>query len=471
MNLSKRPGAFDSSAALACAFVFALCALMAGISRAAESESNEQHDLTLSEDAIPLEDLPKRPRPLLEIGNGFLEPARISQGWTLPTGAVWQPSFMLWGTARSAFQAETGSGLDQAQWANRLDLFGQLSLTPTERFVVSIEPFQGGGEFTGYRFGVDGAGSEFVSDFNFSPDTFFFEGDFGEIFPKLDRSIGPPLDLGFMVGRVPVHFQDGFLVDDRMTAFGLVKNSILADGTSNLRLSVIAAWDGVHRGDNSSGRDTLLAGLITEFDRVETTWSVDAVYVNGDEGANGAFAGVSAIRRIKGRWNLSSRLLGSYKLNQADDEAIDDGLLGVLGLSFAPKGTHNIFYANAVAAAGHYVAASRGADRGGPLGRIGILFEAPGLGSIGAPLANDADHVFGGAVGTQFFFNHARTQLVLELGGRGQFDSSRARAAAVGLRLQQALGQRVILRFDGYGGYERGEGGFVGGRSELVLKF
>jgi len=436
-----------------------------------QDAASEADSLGVSDEVIPLAELPERPRPLLELGNGFLEPARISEGWVLPTGAVWQPSLLVWGTGRSALQAETGKGLDRAEWANRLDLFGQLAFTPTERVVVSLEPFQGGSEYTGYRFGLDGAGSEFVSDFNFSPDTIFFEGDFGEMFPRLDRRVGWPLDLGFMVGRVPVNFQDGFLVDDRMTAFGLVQNSLLAEGTSNFRISFVGAWDGVHRGDNSSGGDSVLAGLFTEFDRAETTWAVDAVYVNGEQSADGVFGGVSAIRRIRGRWNLTTRLLGSLAVNESSDPVVEDGLLGVLGFSFAPTGTHDVVYLNAVAAAGHYTAASRGADRGGPLGRVGILFEAPGIGSIGAPLANDADHVFGGALGTQLFFNHGRTQLVLEVGGRGQTDSSRARAGGAGLRLQQALGRRFILRLDGYGGYERGLGGFVGGRTEFVVKF
>lgn len=472
----ERTGARGGSARLGEGAFFgwilaAVCAFPLGVG------ASEVEDPALPEVAIPLENLPERPRPLIEIGNGFLEPTKIGEGWTLPTGAVWQPAFLLWGTARTALQAETGAGLDQAQWANRLDLFGQLSLTPTERVVVGIEPFQGGGEFTGYRFGLEGAGSEFVSDFNFSPDTLFFEGDFGELFPRLDRNPAAPLDLGFMVGRVPVNFQDGFLIDDRMTAFGLVKNTVLARGTANLRLSFLGAWDGVHRGDNSSGRDTVLGGFFAEFDRAETSWAVDAVYVNGDAGADGVFAGISAIRRIKGRWNWSSRLLGSYTLNDASDPAVEDGLLGVLGISFSPRSTHHLLYLNAVASAGHYTAASRGADRGGPLGRVGILFEAPGLGSIGAPLPNDADQVFGGAVGAQLFFDQARTQLVLEAGGRGRFGSSRAGAVAGGFRFQQALGRRVILRFDGYGGYERdagragAHGGFVGGRSEVVVKF
>ncbi len=425
----------------------------------------------LPEEPIPLAELPERPRPLIELGEQYLAPSSIAAGWTLPTGAVWQPSFLAWGIARSAIQAETGKGLDRLQWANRLELFGQLALTPTERFVVSLEPFQGGSEYTGYRFGVGGAEGEFVNGFDVTPDTLFFEGDFGELFPILDRRVVWPLDLGFMVGRVPVVFQDGFLIDDRMTAFGLVQNSILARGTSNLRISLITAWDGVHRGDNSPGGDSWLTGLFAEFDRAATTWAVDAVFVEGDEEANGVFGGLSGIRRVAGRWNLSSRLLGSHRIGNRVGDEVENGLLGVVGVSFAPRRTHDVAYLNAVVSLGHYTPAARAADRGGPLGRLGILFEAPGLGSIGSALASDADRVFAAALGIQLFFDHGRTQVVLEVAGRGRFESSRDRATGAGVRVERALGRRVVLRFDGYGGIRRGEGGFVGGRSEIVLKF
>ncbi|MBJ20584.1 MAG: hypothetical protein CL933_14330 [Deltaproteobacteria bacterium] len=352
------------------------------VARAADADPEAR--LGLPEEPIPLAELPECPRPLIEWGEGHLEPSQISKGWTLPTGAVWPPPFLLWGSARSAFQAETGKELDQAQWVNEFERFGQLALTSTERFVVSPEPFQGGNEFSGYRFGLDDAESEFASGFDFTPVTLFFEGAFGELFPRLDRSDGRPLDLGFMVGRVPILFQYGFLIDDRMTAFGLVQNSIPVVGTSNLRISLITAWDGVHRGDKSRGGDSLLVGLFSELDRAQATWAVDAVYVDGDHDSDGLFGGVSAIRRIRGRWNLSSRLLGSYGLGDGLVTEVEGGLLGVMGFSFAPQGTLDVAYVNLIAAAGpHYRPAARSADEGGPLGPVEILFEAPGLGSSG----------------------------------------------------------------------------------------
>jgi hypothetical protein len=41
----------------------------------------------------------------------------------------------------------------------------------------------------------------------------------------------------------------------------------------------------------------------------------------------------------------------------------------------------------------------------------------------------------------------------------------------VGVRFQHAIGRRAMSRIDGYGGRTKGTHGFVGGRSEPVIKF
>ncbi len=419
----------------------------------------------------PLEELPEQPHPLLSLGSEYLASGKLDKGFELPTGAVWQPQLLVWGSLRTALQGEWGDGRDQAQWANRADLFAQLSLTPTERLVISLQPLHEGGESSGYRFGLDGDRAEFDGEFDSFIETLYFEGDFGELFPALDRNEAWPRDLGFVFGRAPVNFQDGFLIDDNMTAIGLVQNSLSWPGTSNARVSFLAAWDDVHRGGNNRrGGHTQLTGAFLEVDRGETTWAFDSVYVSGDGPGDGVFAGVSAIRRIRDRWNVTTRFLGSYALDEEVDE-LSDGLLGVVSLSFSPYRTHDVAYVNLFAASGRYTAASRGPTRGGPLGRIGLLFEAPGFGSLSAPLANDADHPIGGAIGYHKFWSQGRSQLIVELGGRIQPRGDGTDAWGVTARLQQALGRRVVLRFDLYGVSQRERGEFVGARSEILIKF
>ncbi|MEM7412295.1 MAG: hypothetical protein AAF430_18850 [Myxococcota bacterium] len=430
-------------------------------------------NVELDDEPRELADLPERPRPIIELGDLYLAPSALQEGWELPTGAVWTPSILVWGTARSGLQAEWGKARpnDVAQWANRSELWGQLALTATERVVVGFEPLSEDNDFTGYQFGVDGADADFEGGLDGELEALYFEGDVGELFPKWDAESGVPLDLGFVVGRAPFTYQDGFLIDDRMTAVGLVQNSILATSTSNLRASFLAAWNDVHRGGNNrDGDDTLLTGLFFELDRPQTTWALDLAYAEGQDDTNGWYGGISAIRRIQDRWNLTLRVLGSHADHRNDIE-VGRGVLGVIGFSFSPRRTHDVAYLNLAASADRYTPAARGPARGGPLGRIGILFEAPGLGTIGAPLNNDGNRALAGALGYQKFLFGGRTQIVLEVAGRLQSNDRRTQAGGGGLRIQQALGRRFILRLDLYGIARTHQRDFMGGRSELVVKF
>ena len=163
-------------------------------------------------------------------------------------------------------------------------------------------------------------------------------------------------------------------------------------------------------------------------------------------------------------------MLGSYSL---DDEVpeLSDGTLAVLGLSLSPRRTHDVAYLNLFGTSGRYTPAARGPNRGGALGRIGILFEAPGFGSVRAPLANDTDHTTGFAVGYHKFLNGGRRQVVLELAGRLHTRTGDRDGWGSAVRLQQALGRRLVLRIDLYGVSERFRGDFFGARSEFLIKF
>src|SRR5947209_4994767 len=78
---------------------------------------------------LRLQDFPERPRPLLELGDPFLGPGNIHSGFILPTGAAWNPSFILYGNYRTAVQTfENGAvapngnrlaGHRTPEWANR----------------------------------------------------------------------------------------------------------------------------------------------------------------------------------------------------------------------------------------------------------------------------------------------------------------------------------------------------------------
>jgi hypothetical protein len=175
------------------AIAASLAAAVPLASHAAPASAAGQYRTPLiSDQVIPLqlEGFPKRPAPLLELGrNDFFGPGPIPRGFALPTGAVWQPQFVVFGELRSAWQlvdlpdapANT-PGTTVNEWTNRLDLFGVLYLTPTERFVVGIRPTDrtnaaGVTRWWGYQ-DRPKAAKNWTTDLDGNADTFFFEGDF-----------------------------------------------------------------------------------------------------------------------------------------------------------------------------------------------------------------------------------------------------------------------------------------------------
>ena len=96
----------------------------------------------LSDEHVPLQldAVPDRPKPLLEVGPPFLGTGRIGRGFTLPGGAVWRPSFLLFGGQRSGVSTVDDGRVRGSEWANRIDLFGNLALTGSERLVFGLRP-------------------------------------------------------------------------------------------------------------------------------------------------------------------------------------------------------------------------------------------------------------------------------------------------------------------------------------------
>jgi hypothetical protein len=446
-------------------------------------------DLRLSDEVIPLRvyDFPQRPAPLIELGNPLLATGPISKGFTLPTGAVWQPSLVVWGDIRNAIQTVDadvdGSGQRLTEFASRVDLFGNLAFTATERILIGFRPLDRNGRFTRYSFeepeGSPFEEGAFTSEANLDLTLLFFEGDFGQIFPFLDPGDRYGLDYAFAVGRQPVIWQNGMLVNDRLDAFGVSKINLKHSWAVNHRMTFLYAWDELNRNvlaEVDSGSSFF--GWSNEIDFRPTTVEFDVIYISGSEfTGDGLYAGLGFTQRVYD-YNSTFRILTSNAIGDVTDHN-ESGVLLFGELSTDISGTTDYVYLNGFYGINRFRSASRAPEFGGPLGATGVLFAALGLGRYGAPLDNQPDDAFGGALGVQMFFNNRRQTLLLEAGGRYAMEEVGQRASAVGLSYQMAIGTRHVLRFDSflrYGmertmpRYQEDSVFSVGGRMEWMIR-
>ncbi len=426
----------------------------------------------LSDVAIPLQisSMPKTNRPIIGLGDPFLGSGAISEGFDIGTGAIWNPSFYVFGTFRSAIQGYDNGQEFITEWANRLDLFGNLQLTQTERILIGFRPIDfRGQQFSGYAIGPDSIDG-WEQGFNGRITTLFFEGDFGEIFPNLDSDDSGILDFGFALGRQPLVIQNGILIDDTVDGFGLVRNTLLPAGFANLRLTFFYAWNNIHRANRAADGGAELYALFTEADFGESFIDVDLVYVSAPADSGDAFYfAVSATQRL-GHFNSTFRFLGSIPL-EGDTPFTQGGFLLLAEISWTPTGTDDLYYINGFLGIDEYSSAARAPDVGGPLARTGILYTAQGLGRFGSALDSEPAESVGLSAGRQFFWDEFRSQIIVEVGGRIDTDGSNRGAAAIGLRYQRALGENLILQTDFHAALqERREPGY-GIRMELTIKF
>ncbi|MGA9341642.1 MAG: hypothetical protein WBV61_04845 [Rhodanobacteraceae bacterium] len=426
----------------------------------------------------------QRPPPILELGSHFLGTGPLQQGYTLPTGDVIQPQLTVFGTFRSALQSYTRNDLTQSEWANRFDLFANLQLSGSERLVAGLRPLDKRGQFAGRIFQDDPDPSnahQGVDPYNGILSTIFFEGDFGEIFPNLDPYDRHSLDYGFSVGRQPLLYQDGILINDTIDSLGIIRNDILPKGGSNLQITALGGWNQVNDG-LSNPSNARLYGLFSQADYPKSTFNVDLVYVNdvADTKSDAFYWGVSASQRI-GKIGTIFRVLGSHVFGDkplpgpAGLRPADNGELILIQTNYIPAYTENNLYANAFVGINNFTSAARGPATGGPLGSVGLLFASFGIGnfnSAGAALGSMPNSSWGGAIGYQIFSHDTRRQLDFEIGGRHRTDNvPNPNQYAAGVQLQQALGRRFVVQVAGFREKIAGSTGGWGGRVELLTQF
>lgn len=454
-------------------FTSTLCCLSTCFAAGGDNES-----LYFSDEPVPYlypnpEDNPTKISPLLELGDPFLNNGNLKPGFKLPTGAVWQPRFWVYGNFRSAIQNyEIQNGNDVTEWANRLDLFGNLQLTGTERIVVGVQPLHDKQGFAGYQW--TNGNKDYVDSTNLDITTLFFEGDLAEVFPGFDPRDEKGLDIGFSVGRQNLRFQDGILINDRMDAIGFTKNSLrpsYAKWINNWRITALYSWNDISRDDNLEQDDAQLFGLFQAFDTMHGTQELDLVYAKGDPSDSDLLAwGISDITRIRGNYSLTLRYNGSKALDKVTAQS-EDGHLFFGELSWTPHHHIDVVYINTFYGLENFTSPARDETAGGPLGRTGVLFAARGLGSYPSPLSNRSDHAHGIAIGRQFIFDGASQHIILEAGYRGEREPENEASTGLAFQWQKSFAHRHILQFDTFASWTEGQSSSKGVRGEWQIKF
>lgn len=426
---------------------------------------------------IGLQPIPPRPPLLIETNEKFLAPGWLNQGIVTPFGAIWRPSFWVFGQYRAGYNYwdnHVGNRISEA--VHRLDLFGRLNLSGTERLLIGMRPLDQEvdsrrREFNSYDFRtgdrIDGWNAEFQ--------TLFFEGDFGEIFPQLDPYDSKQLDYGFSVGRMPLLAQQGLLInEDKIDAVTVTRNTLYLPGVTNIRITGVYAWDEINRNNNVADDDAQMFALLTESDTAFSTINADIAYVkssmqNGDLLAFG-ISGIQRIHMPHRTYNTSLHLLASFP-GEEESAVAGQGELLFSQFSWTPHHSQDLIYLNTFWAIDQFTAPARGTLAGGPLGQTGLLFSAPGLGRFGTPLSNQASDTAGASLGYQLFFDDTRQQLVIEIGGRQDTQGRAQGMLAGGLRYQCAIGQHWIFIFDQTLAKQEGLGLTPGTRVEFLAKF
>lgn len=415
-----------------------------------------------------------RPDPLVEIGDPFVGNGPIRPGFKTFTGQMLQPSFLLFGTFRTAFQSFEENGRNSLEWVNRLDLNGNLNLSGTERLVFSMRPLdRETGDYTGYNFEPNDDDG-WREELNGRLTKLYFEGDLGEIFPGLDPTDAHTYDIGFSIGRQPIKLQDGMLMNDIIDMVGVTRNSLVFDGIANLRLTGLYGWNRLNRGSGELGdnhyHSANLFGLLSEADTaLNNTLALDLIYVADDQDVNAWYMGVASTQRF-GWLNSTFRINASIPEHSASKN-VGSGALLLSQLSSTLPGSDDVVYFNTFWDVNRFTSIAQSPDVGSTVANVGILYGPVGMGRYGIPLGQQIDDTVGTALGYQLFLGGIDSQLIFEVGARTSTQEREEGAVGLGARYQRAIGRHHVLRLDGFVAGQERENVSYGLRTEWMVKF
>lgn len=419
------------------------------------------------------------PRPLVEIGrqqytSGFYDKSSTLLGEKNPL----LPGLSIYGDWRTAVAYNNNNGKDIAQIATRLNLDIDFKITGTERIHAFFTPIQDGAtKFTRYEFGGGGANNRFNDEYDFEPQTLFFEGDAGSLYSGFTGNEAG-FDLPFTVGLFPLFLQNGIWANDAILggAVSLPAKNSAALGLANFDVTFFAAFDNV---DNvgTIGADSHVANLygvtafIDAFDGyVETGYALVDGYDERD-GLLVHFLTGAYTRRYYNAVSNSTRVFANF----GDDPDGDSDGLAIISENSLITGLPSTLlpYANFFIGFGNPQPLVDG-NGAGILKNVGINFETDAL--TGYPKLDDTgSDAFGGAIGLQYLFDLDQ-QLVFEVAMVQPFANDGIGAQdpqyGFGIRYQIPIDRAWLFRADAtYQILEGEEEDNFGIRAEVRRKF
>jgi hypothetical protein len=393
-------------------------------------------------------DTGNRPSLIYEAGDLFLGTGNLQEGFETPWGAVWQPQLWIFGTLRtSVFYFDNGIRPSSAEWATRMSLFANLQLTHTEKLIIGIRPLDRNAfnRFTRVQLNSDFGSSKFEPNLDIR--TLFFEGDFGSLFPHLDKKGTGAIDYGFSVGRQALTFQNAIMINETVDSVGIVRNNIRFAGISGMRSTAIYGWGELNRNNARLNRSSNMFGFFNSIDTQKHTFNVDMIFIDDDQDEGDSFnLGAAAIQRL-GHFNTAFRINSSFA-EGADGPKAGTGIMLSAEVSWTPYRSDDIAYVNGFVVDGNYTQAGREPVVGGPLGGLGVLFASPGVGNFLSELNNFTTDVAGLVVGYEAFWENHRRSLTLEIASRKDLDGSGFDDVAFGFEFRQRLAHRIQFQLD-----------------------
>lgn len=406
-------------------------------------------------------------RPIIELGTPLYDVGPIDDGTNLlgEKNLVFGHLYAFGDWRTAVAYNDNGDGGDVAQIATRINLDVDLGLTATERIHALFQPLQEDALFTRCEFG----GSESIDDceleYDFEPQTLFFEGDVGSIAAGITGSYNN-IDLPITGGLIPLIFQNGVWLEDAFYG-GAASLPSLNSSTfdiSNMDITVFGGANDVTAPGilDANGLvaddDVNIYGIAAFVETLEGYFEAGYAYLDGIDDQDGQdyhSATLAYTARYGGWLSNSLRVVSSFGQNEFGvDGSEDDEQNGVMLLaenSFVTSKPYTLLpYANLFVGLGRPVPA---ADATGILKNTGINFESDAL--TGFPFLDDTgQNAYGGALGIQYLFD-LQQQLVFEVAASrdlddfdGYFDQEVGEQYAAQIRYQVPLSNAWILRAD-----------------------